>query len=245
MPAPNSNLHGQFAKNTADLLIKERKNFKLKFYLFWGVSILGIFVNCKWIAIMDIVSNGELWAISKNSYELLFTDYSLRNDTLYKMFPSVYHCDLTDPYGIAGEIQNESYLCSIPMNHYLEIFFVAFWNIAWHLLAFTVLEFAFIFLCLISPKFAMWVMPSNDLSQNWLGDVLKGMNCHEKAGLIVVLLSIQRNVSTFTFKAILKSMHEKQQQNNNATQQQGNNNATQQQRNSNSTQQSNYNGTPC
>ena len=194
---------------------------------------------------MDIVSNGELWAISKNSYELLFTDYSLRNDTLYKMFPSVYHCDLTDPYGIAGEIQNESYLCSIPMNHYLEIFFVAFWNIAWHLLAFTVLEFAFIFLCLISPKFAMWVMPSNDLSQNWLGDVLKGMNCHEKAGLIVVLLSIQRNVSTFTFKAILKSMHEKQQQNNNATQQQGNNNATQQQRNSNSTQQSNYNGTPC
>ena len=55
---------------------------------------------------MDIISNGELWAISKNSYELLFTDYSLRNDTLYQMFPSVYHCDLTDPYGIAGEIQN-------------------------------------------------------------------------------------------------------------------------------------------
>ena len=131
------------------------------------------------------------------------------------------------------------------MNHYLELFFVAFWNIAWYLLAITVLEFTFIFLCLMCPKLAMWVMPSNGLSQNLLGDVLKDMNCHEKAGLIVVMLSIQRNVSTFTFKTILKSMHEKQS-NNNSTQQQRNIDSTEQHRNNNSTQQqSNYNGTPC
>ena len=209
-------------KNTADILIKERKNFKLKFYLFLGVSLLGIFVNCKWITIMDITSNGELWTISDNSYEILFTDYSLRNDTLYQMFPSVYHCNLTDQHGIAGVLQNESYLCSIPLNHNLELFFVLFWNIAWHLLAFTVLEFAVILSCLICPKTAMWVMPSNDLPQDWLGDVLKDMNFHERAGLTVVMLSIQRNVSTFTFKSILKFMHE-QQKNSNQTQQSNNN----------------------
>ena len=208
IPTPASDLHEPFSMKTADLLSKERKNFKLKFYIFLVVSTGGIAVNCAWIYTMSVISNGELWNISDNGYGLIFTDYTLRNDSLSRLFPRIYNCNLKDFYGITGGSQNESYLCSLPINHNLEIFFVAFWSFSWCSLTLTVLEFLTTCVCLLFPNIAMFFMPSNDLTSDWLYDVLVGMNFHERAGLIVVLMSIKRNISTFAFKPILKYIHQ-------------------------------------